>query len=43
VNPEEKTRVAAGESDQLPPPPPTGPAIGGMPLRRDSDEADEND
>jgi hypothetical protein len=49
VNPEEKTRMAAGEIDELPPPPPTAPDSDERPLpeppasRRDSDEADEND
>ena len=43
MNAEEKTRLAAGESDQLPPPPPAASAASPMPSRRDSDEADEND
>jgi hypothetical protein len=30
VNPEERTRLAAGESEELPPPPPSSPETSGI-------------
>lgn len=44
MNTQERMRFAAGETDHLPPPPPVSAAPGAPGgLRRDCDEADEND
>lgn len=43
MNAEERMRFAAGETDQLPPPPHTAAPLSPSGSRRDSDEADEND
>lgn len=43
MNPAERMQFAAGETDHLPPPPRTSPTRADPSLRRDCDEADEND